>query len=777
MYTIKVDDLLLYSPELLDAGYRVLNPSLHLEVNMAGSLSFLLPPSNVMYDSIHKMKSIITVEQDGEIIFRGRVLEEMTDFYKQKNVYCEGELSFLLDSLQPPATYKGTAAEIFAQLLELHNSQVEGDKRFTLGMVTAVTDEDTIDYDVNSYTDTSSVVEMLLLNVFGGYLRTRHEDGVHYLDYVDTFGQECAQKIEFGVNLLNMERQLDAQEICTVLIPLGATQGENEALTIASVNEGVPYIENPAAIALYGRITKTHTWGHVTDPSELLELGNEYLHGIALNETMTIQAVDLHLLNVDTDAIRLGDNVHLLSDPHGMDRRSICAAMDIDLQNGDMSTYTFGLPKQTLAALAAKTTQQVQSVSGSIGSQWQQIEQERTEYEEKTDTTLEDILKRLTQAETDIDSAEKDIATKASQESVDALAGRMTSAEVRLDGVEGDVDALAERLTQAETDIDNAEKAIATKASQESVDALAKRLTEAEGRIGTTETVIAQKADKDEVEELGAKLTDATLTIDEANALITAQAYQIDTLEGKMSNAELRIDGAEAEISAKASQSELNALGVRMSSAELWIDGADGRIDAKASQTDLGLLSSRVSSAELAIDGAEAEISMKASQSSVDALGKRVSSAELLIDRAESKIEAKADLILLDGYVKATDFEAKTLSVIEGAYIDDLHIASLGVDSNASFNGSINVEGTASMGDIDCTAIDATSIACTGLTMSGTAASWKSVDIITDIDYSVSTATTPPFYNANGTMVANGLQYVNQVIITKKTATISYLGS
>ena len=100
MYTIMIDGLLLYAPNLADEGFTVLSPKITMELNKSGSLEFTIPPNNPMYDRIHKLKSIIQVFDGTEEIFRGRVLHEEKDFYERKAVYCEGELSFLLDSVQ-----------------------------------------------------------------------------------------------------------------------------------------------------------------------------------------------------------------------------------------------------------------------------------------------------------------------------------------------------------------------------------------------------------------------------------------------------------------------------------------------------------------------------------------------------------------------------------------------------------------------------------------------------------------------------------------------------
>ena len=62
MYKIYVDGALLWADNADSAGTDILTPKLKLDVNGAGSLSFVMPPGNLLYNSIKKLKSIITGE-------------------------------------------------------------------------------------------------------------------------------------------------------------------------------------------------------------------------------------------------------------------------------------------------------------------------------------------------------------------------------------------------------------------------------------------------------------------------------------------------------------------------------------------------------------------------------------------------------------------------------------------------------------------------------------------------------------------------------------------
>ena len=349
MYTIYADGNVLYSPFLVEDGYCVLSPKLTVELNKSGSLSFVMPPTNVMYDSIQKLKSIITVTQDDEEIFRGRVLYDEKDFYNRKNVYCEGELSFLVDSVVRPYSFQGGVTELFTKYLNNHNSQVDPDKQFQVGIVTVTDPNDYITRESSDYPNLLDEMKAKLVDLLGGYLRPRPENNIRYLDYVTDYGTVSDQIIEFGVNLLDLTEYISAEDVFTVLIPLGATQEDESGntssrLTIESVNGGLDYIEDETAIALFGRIWKTNQWDDVTLPSNLLTKGKAFLKsGIEMAVSLSISAVDLHLINVDTERIRLGDYVRVVSVPHKLDNYFLCSKIEIDLVNPDNTKYTLGV--------------------------------------------------------------------------------------------------------------------------------------------------------------------------------------------------------------------------------------------------------------------------------------------------------------------------------------------------------------------------------------------------------------------------------------------------
>jgi len=367
MYKMKADGVVFYDPSSDDMALHVLSPKVKYELNKAGSLRFKMLPGNVAYNSLHKMKTIITLEQDGEEIFRGRVVETTTNTYNQKDVYCVGELSYLRDSLVRPYKFEGKAIDLFRQLVEKHNEQVDKFKQFEVGNITAITDEDETETDSEAYADTLAEIRQMLVNPFGGYLVIRWEGNVRYLDYIKEYDDECGQAIEFGVNLVDIENKLDASEVFSVLVPLGGYNSEHQdPITIESVNDGKDYLEDKEAIAQYGRIVKTYKWEDITDPQEIMDKGLEQFEKMKAKRTLTVKAVDLHIIDASVDSIRLGKKVKLVSSPHGLNEPDICSVVDLDIEKPENTEYTFGEPQKSLTDSNAARNKQYASDMNNI---------------------------------------------------------------------------------------------------------------------------------------------------------------------------------------------------------------------------------------------------------------------------------------------------------------------------------------------------------------------------------------------------------------------------
>lgn len=134
----------IYDPaakDLRTAATMLISPTLTREAGKAGSLEFTIPLGNIAHSALQKLKTIVEVEQDGKILWRGRVMSHEMDFYLRQKVYCEGELAYFNDSSLVPYKYTGLSIkEFLAKVVSNHNSQTDRYKRFTLGTVNVFAD-------------------------------------------------------------------------------------------------------------------------------------------------------------------------------------------------------------------------------------------------------------------------------------------------------------------------------------------------------------------------------------------------------------------------------------------------------------------------------------------------------------------------------------------------------------------------------------------------------------------------------------------------------------
>ncbi len=471
MYTIHIDGKLLYQTGAEDEAQIALNVKPSLDIESSGSLSFVLPPGNAQYDAIRKMKSIITMHQNDRLIFRGRVTETERDIFGQKDVYCEGDLSFLLDSLWEEQTVTGKVQDLFRNLIANHNAQVESDKQFMAGIITAVAADTPIEgsqrMETRRFWDTSSILDERLLGVYGGYLRTRTEGNVTYIDWLKDFEEDSGQAIRFSVNMLDLKDKLDAGDVFTCLIPLGHSEiGDDgtyeDPVNIASVNGGLNYLQDDEGVKKYGKIWRSKTWGNTKDPAQLKAKGLEYLKTGGEVRSLTLKAVDMHFINGDISMLTIGKKVQIESDPHGISLSMVLSKMEPDPDNPENSEFTFGVKPRTLSEAVIRTEKETDKLSGKSGRggggggksiqeeaqdilRWAKIVVDEANANINLNAgELNNLTGRMNTAEIDIDGANANISLNAS--AVDKLTGRVSSAEIEIDGLNSEIKLKANRI-------------------------------------------------------------------------------------------------------------------------------------------------------------------------------------------------------------------------------------------------------------------------------------------------------------------------------------------
>ena len=369
---------------------KLINPKVSQEDNKVGAFTFTIYPDHPYYNFIEKMKSIITVYEDGikEPLFRGRIYDEKTGFYNEKQVSCEGELAFLLDSIQRPYSFpaegqSGTPAELFTQYINNHNAQVDEARQFKVGNITVTDPNNYIVRSNSDYVSTWDELNAKLIDHLGGHLWVRHESDGVYIDYLADFEVLSNQVIEFGKNLLDLEKNIKAENFATALIPLGYKlkdeQGNEtgERLTIKDVNNNVDFVYNAEAVDKYGYIFTTNTWDDVTEAYNLKTKGQAYIDNIAqFTASIEVSAADLNGATINgevanVNSFRIGRYVKVNTIPHSIQNQNfIVSKLSRELLKPENTKLVLGTTYKTLTekqlSQVEQLNQYVQTVSHEI---------------------------------------------------------------------------------------------------------------------------------------------------------------------------------------------------------------------------------------------------------------------------------------------------------------------------------------------------------------------------------------------------------------------------
>lgn len=361
MITIYADSKKIYDPRIEELQLE--EADLSQAKNKAGTLKFIIPANHAYSDMVVTPGiTRVTVKEDDDILFKGRIIRDNPDFWEDSEYTTEGQLAYLNDTVVRPYEFSGSPREYFTFLITQHNSQVEKERQFTVGRVTV---SDPNDYIVRSnmhYPTTFEELQEKLLDKMDCFLVERWEDGVTYLDCLAEIRENNEQTAKYGENIVDIDRVKEIDSgFATAIIPLGKKQedenGEEKYLTIASVNNGLDYVQDDEAVSKYGRIFKTVEHEDVTLPENLLRKGKEDLkEALKSVESVTVTAADLSGTGVNVESFRFMKNVRCISKRHGLDFRSPIISLDRNLLDRSDYKITVGntLKSYTGSADAAR---------------------------------------------------------------------------------------------------------------------------------------------------------------------------------------------------------------------------------------------------------------------------------------------------------------------------------------------------------------------------------------------------------------------------------------
>lgn len=329
---------------------RLLSGSIKHGINTIDNFTFNITPNNIGYNKLNALTTLVEVLniKSNNLEFKGRVLLPIESMDSNgmflKNVTCESELGYLMDSSTVFGEYHDISVRDFLQvIIDNHNSQVDEGKKFQLGNVTVVDNNDSL-YRYLGYTKTFEAIKDKLIDRLGGELKIRYENGIRYLDYLESIGEVKSTEIRLAKNLQSIELEKDPTSIISRLLPLGnKLEDSEERLTIESVNNGNKYIDDIEAIEEFGVIVDSVTWDDVTQVSNLLKKGQEYLkENNRIKKKYKVTALDLSTIGLDFDSFEVGNSYPVINPLMNINENLRIIEKTIDIYNPQSSTLGIG---------------------------------------------------------------------------------------------------------------------------------------------------------------------------------------------------------------------------------------------------------------------------------------------------------------------------------------------------------------------------------------------------------------------------------------------------
>ena len=483
MYRLTYGDYILYDPRLATPEDRLIirDPKVHLAVDKAGEMSFLLQPEHPYVDKLRKMSGVVELTDGATPIYRGRITRDTIDFYGVHTVETEGLLACLNDSIIEPFAYpedftedtgyqeaaaSGNVVEyLFCWFLGQHNAQVSAEQQLKPGTCT-VTDPN--NYITRSSTDYQTTMEAIRGKLFGsslgGRLLIRYEADGNYLDYYADLPLTNTQPVEFAANLLDMTTELDGTDIYTAILPLG-----KDGLTIAELPDtdltddlvkNGKVIYSKSGIAAHGRITRCIIWDDVTVPANLQTKAKAALadNGLAMPETITVRAVDLGWQDA-VQHFRVGRMTLLASTPHGYRASYPLLELSPDILDPGNTQITMGATRATYTGTQIEedrrrdeeTNRREENIKEDTRQQLDQVirstSQQITDLQRNVDSIILSALERYVETG-DFESYKEEVSTKLSV-LTDQLSIDITRITERIDDVDGDLQSKYSEITKA----------------------------------------------------------------------------------------------------------------------------------------------------------------------------------------------------------------------------------------------------------------------------------------------------------------------------------------
>lgn len=637
--------------------------TLRLEDGSAGSLSFTVPPNHPLAGKMATMDATreVTVEVDGEEVFRGRLLSGGSDVLACEAYEAAGMLSYLSDSvLRPYGTYESDewsqiapreAGELYRWYVARHNDQVGAEKRFVVGRCEA---SGNVTRSSTQKPTTRDEARDKIEEPFSMSQRARMVDGTRVLDLLADGDGDCGQEVAFGENLLDLSIVRDASDVVTEIVPTAT--GGDEPFGLEAVSDGTYYgcwvhgdsMRDAAAARRYGVVQAARDYDVATEDGLLRACSRDLSASADVLESVECSAADFSVGGSSAGPIRLLRWVLVTSEPHSIRQRMMCSAMTLDLLDASNDRYTFGALLPTLTRAQARATARSRVAADESARVVAAISQEAKDaalVAEEAGKRAESADSTAQDAQAGADSA-KDAAGKAAADAKDA-SDKAIEAKSAADEATAKTEVVESQVTEVRQ---------SAKSAQDAADAAQATAADAQGKADAAESAagVAQGAAQAAQGSALEAATEAGKAVSVANEAkkqigdVAADAVKLrEDLEGQISSVTTimeadytkktdltatesklitQIERSAAAIKLEASQSyakktdltdvetalnakiEVNASGIEQAVKEVTTakaDASDAKTKAQAAETAAGAASSEAARAAAAASGAQ----------------------------------------------------------------------------------------------------------------------------------------------------------------------------
>lgn len=334
-------------------------------VNNVGSCDFALYAPHPAYNELHEMTTLIRIinTKTNAVEFEGRIAQ-ITDCGMDsggviaKKCHCEGLLAYLYDTVQMYQNYENQTPTQFLNALRTnHNSQVSAEKQIASVYCEVAGNTNS---KTTAYRSTLEEIKENLISRLGGEIALRRNgNGDLILYYFNDGGAGVTQstKVQLARNMVAMKQDVDATQIITRLIPLGAQLNDEtaERLTLSTETYPTPWIDDTTAMAKYGVIVGTVEFDDITVEANLLTAGQAALaENNAVKYSYQAEVLDLSTIDLDEYPFRAGNSYEFINSMMGFDEVLRLQTRTVDIYEPYKPRITIGAKMKSITSAVSK---------------------------------------------------------------------------------------------------------------------------------------------------------------------------------------------------------------------------------------------------------------------------------------------------------------------------------------------------------------------------------------------------------------------------------------